>query len=209
MLFGAGAAAPLYQKMWWLAVEAQALPLDSQLRLQAGTELNLDISAYDKGEPLRLSLRAGLRAGVIQEEETRPSFGFGLFIPPSYQLDYAALTSGIFPTTHRFSLSLRFLELGPGTPPASGLSAPFHLEVAQELDGILLTWEDSNPRVDGYNIYADYGVLVERLTPKAVKGNFQKFIKVTRSRTYNFYVRPIGADGKEGPASKVLTYQAK
>lgn len=206
---GLGAAAPLFEKIWWLALEAQALPLDSQLRLQGGSELNLEIQAADKGAPMVLSLRAGLQMGLIQEEESRPSFGFGLQVPPSYQVDYAYLSSGIFPASHRFSLSLRFLDIGPGVPQSAELAAPFNLTVSEELDGITLWWEDANPKVAGYNIYADYGVLVERLTPKAVKGNFQKFIKVTRGRTYNFYVRPVGSDNAEGPSSKVLTYQAK
>src|ERR1019366_1483856 len=90
---------------------------------------------------------------------------------------------------------------------ASGpLKAPYGLSVERRFDGLVIHWQDDNERVAGYNLYSDYGVLVDRLNPKPVEGREQKFVRVTKGRTYNFYLRAVGADGKESPPSDVLLW---
>ena len=54
-----------------------------------------------------------------------------------------------------------------------------------------------------------YGVLVERLNDEPLTKTRQRFVKVERSRTYHFYVRPVGGDGKEGPSSEIRTVRIR
>ena len=202
-----GVAVPVFTPAWKLEMDLQGLPQEQQLRALIGTELKVDIAAQ---EPTRLALRGGTQVGFLRAEDSRLYLGAGVELPPNYALDYALLNLGTLGLTHRFSLALRFqgARATPG-PPAAALGSPYGVKVTEQFDGLLITWADPNERVSGYNLYSDYGVLAERLTPKPVVGRAQKFVKVTKSRTYNFYVRPVGSDGQEGPASEVVVWVVK
>ncbi len=199
-----GVALPVFTPAWRVEADVQGLPHEQQVRLLLGTELKVDLAAQD---PTRVALRGGTQVGLIKSEDSRLYLGAGVELPPNYALDYALLNLGTLGLTHRFSLALHFQgAAAPSGPPAAALTAPYGIKVTEQFDGLLITWADPNERVTGYNLYSDYGVLAERLTPKPVVGRAQKFVKVTKSRTYNFYVRPVGGDGKEGPASEVAVW---
>lgn len=198
-----GVALPLFTPAWKLELDLQGLPYEQQARLLLGSELKVDLAGEDHA---RLALRGGTQAGLIKAEDSRLYLGAGVELPPHYALDYALLNLGTLGLTHRISLALHFQGTPDLGPRAEGLGAPYGIKVIDQYDGLLITWSDTNERVAGYNLYSDYGVLAERLTPKPVTGRSQKFIKVTKSRTYNFYVRPVGSDGKEGPASEVAVW---
>ena len=207
-----GLSLPFFMSNWRLNVEAQDLPEDGQLRAMVGTELRLDLGEVDPKTqelPLRASLRAGFSGGLSYGEPGGASFGAGLELPPTYALDYALASNGDLGPIHRISLSLRFPGAALPAPPGSGLSAPYHLRITEEADGILLSWDDANPRVAGYNLYADYGVLVDRLNTKPVRHRYQKLTHVDKSRLYHFYIKPLGSDGMEGPSSEILDYRVK
>lgn len=202
-----GLALPLFTPAWKLEMDLQGLPQEQQVRALVGTELKVDLATQDQ---TLLALRGGTQVGFLRAEDSRLYLGAGVELPPNYALDYALLNLGSLGMTHRFSLSLRFqgARATPG-PVASALAAPYGLKVTEQYDGLLVTWADPNERVSGYNLYSDYGVLAERLTPKPVVGRAQKFVKVTKSRSYSFYVRPVGSDGQEGPASEVVLWVVK
>ncbi len=208
-----GVALPFFIPAWKVEADLQGLPNDEQLRLLLGTELKIEMPAppsSPEGElPARLALRGGTQLGLLRGEDSRLYLGAGVELPPSYALDYALLSLGPLGLTHRFSLGLRWQGKPDLGPPAATLSAPFGVQVTEQFDGLLITWSDPNERVAGYNLYSDYGVLAERLTRKPVTARAQKFIKVTKSRTYNFYVRAVGGDGKEGPPSEVAVWTVK
>jgi hypothetical protein len=207
-----GLSLPFFISNWRLNIEAQDLPEDGQIRSLVGTELKLDLGDEDPKThelPMRASLRAGFSSGIAYGEPSGASFGAGLELPPTYALDYALASSGDLGPIHRISLSLRFPGAKLPTPTGANLSAPYHLGITEEADGILLSWEDANARVDGYNLYADYGVMVDRINSKPVTRRFQKLTHVDKSRLYHFYLKPLGSDGKEGPSSEVLDYRAK
>lgn len=207
-----GISLPFFIPAWQFNLDAQDLPSDGQLRALFGTELTFDLGTADPQSqelPLRASLRGGYASALIIGEPDQASFGAGLELPPNYALDYALVSVGDLGLTHRISLTLRFPGATLPPPPGATLSAPYKLSVTEEVGCIILSWEDSNPRVVGYNLYADYGVMADRLNTKPVKGHFQKFVNVDKSRTYHFYVKPLGSDGKEGPASEVVTFRAK
>lgn len=201
----AGVCAPFLSPLWQLEADVQVLPLEGQTRLLLGSELAFDVP----GMPGRAALRFGGQGGLQQEEGLRLSLGAGYRWAEGPALDYALQSLGALGQTHRFSLSLRFSQPTHAVLPASSLSAPYGLTVVPQLDGLLLGWSDSNENATGYNLYSDYGVVVERLNEKPVKGTAQKFVKVTRSSTYHFYVRPVGPDGKEGPPSEIKTVRVK
>jgi hypothetical protein len=210
-----GIALPFFTPAWKIEADVQGLPYEQQVRLLVGTELKVDVAATgDKNaknpQPdTRLSLRGGTQVGLLRNEDPRLYLGAGIELPPNYALDYALLNLGTLGLTHRFSLALHFQDKPNLGPPAGALSAPFGIHVTEQFDGLLITWSDPNERVAGYNLYSDYGVIAERLTSKPVVGRAQKFIKVTKSRTYNFYVRAVGSDGKEGPPSEVAVWVVK
>jgi hypothetical protein len=110
---------------------------------------------------------------------------------------------------HRISLTLRFPEAKAPARLGAKLQAPRNLRIIEEAGGIVLYWDDDNSDVQGYNLYADYNVLVDQVNPKAVTRRWQKLSGVDKGRTYRFYLRPLGSDGKEGPASDVLEYRAQ
>jgi hypothetical protein len=205
-----GVALPFFTPAWKVEADVQGLPNEQQVRLLFGTELKADITGDKTGKnpqpDSRLALRCGTQVGLMRSEEPRLYLGAGVELPPSYALDYALLNLGTLGLTHRFSLALHFQGKRDLGPPAEGLSAPFGIHVTEQFDGLLITWSDPNERVAGYNLYSDYGVIAERLTSKPVVGRAQKFVKVTKSRTYNFYVRAVGGDGKEGPPSEVAVW---
>jgi hypothetical protein len=203
----AGLATPVLIPRWQVEADAQDLPQEGQARLLLGTELGFDVPG-DGG--YHGALRFGGQWGLVLAEDSVLSLGAGLSGGADWNLDYALQSLGALGLTHRFSLTLRFLA-GSGAPapaptPAGGLTAPYALRGLRQVDGLLLSWEDDDANVKGFNLYSDYGVLVERLNPAPVEGKRQKFIQVTRSRTYNFYVRAVGPDGKEGPPSEVLMW---
>jgi hypothetical protein len=205
----AGVATPLLVRRWQLEADAQDLPQEGQARLMLGSELGFDVPG-DGG--YHGALRLGGQWGVLISEDPVLSLGAGLSSGADWDLDYALQSLGALGLAHRFSLTLRFLGAGAApaasasAAPAGGLTAPYALHALRQIDGLLLTWEDDNAAVKGFNLYSDYGVLVERLNPAPVEGKHQKFIQVTPSRTYNFYVRAVGPDGKEGPPSEVLMW---
>ena len=218
----AGVAAPCFTPAWQVEADVQGLPYEEQARLLLGSELTLALDndphakpgvapdpALQDLEPIRIALRGGTQLGLLRNEESRLYLGAGVALPPNYALDYALLNLGTLGMTHRFSLALHFFAKTSWGPPAAALTAPYGIKVTEQFDGLLITWSDPNEHVAGYNLYSDYGVLVERLTPRPVVGRAQKFVKVTRSRTYNFYVRPVGGDGKEGPPSEVAVWVVK
>jgi hypothetical protein len=203
----AGLATPLLIQRWQLEADAQDLPQEGQARLLLGSELGFDVpgeSGYHG------ALRLGGQWGLLINEDPVLSLGAGLRSGEDWDLDYALQALGALGLTHRFSLTLRFLGTQGAAPaaaaPAGGLTAPYALHAVRQIDGLLLTWQDDNAAVKGFNLYSDYGVLVERLNPSPVEGRHQKFIHVTPSRTYNFYVRAVGLDDKEGPPSEVLMW---
>jgi hypothetical protein len=199
----AGVAVPFFSPAWKVEADLQQLPIEQQTRLLLGTELKLDLS------DAVLSLRLGSQTGLAKAEDARFTLGAGVALRPNYSLDYALASLGALGLTHRFSLGLRFESKPDLGPPAGDLNAPFSIHIVEQYDGLLITWSDPNEAVAGYNLYSDYGVVVERLNAKPVSGRQQKFIKVTKSRTYNFYVRPVGSDGKEGPPSEVAVWVSK
>lgn len=200
-----GVALPIVSELWLLEADLQGLPLEGQARLLLGTELRFEL-----GDGHRGSLRAGLQSGLLKAEGAQLSVGAGLVYGQTYGLDYALANLGVLGLTHRFSLSLHFMPKAVhGGAPAGDLSAPYGLQVTPQLDGLLVSWSHDDTAVQGYNLYSDYGVLAERLNSAPLAKTSQRFIKVTRSRTYNFYVRPIGADGKEGPSSEIKTVRVK
>jgi hypothetical protein len=208
----AGFSLPFFTPSWRFNIEAQDLPLDDQLRALFGTELTFDLGGVDpeSGDlPLRAALRGGYADGLLVGESSEASFGAGLELPPTYVLDYALVSVGDLGLTHRISLTLRFPGASLPPPLGANLSAPYQLSVTEEVGGIILSWEDLNERVAGYNLYADYGVMIDRLNNKPIKRRYQRFVNIDKSRTYHFYVRPLGSDGKEGPASEMFTYRAK
>lgn len=201
-----GVALPLFTPAWRFEADLQGLPNEGQARVLLGSELKIDLASED---PTRLALRGGTQLSILKQEDSRLYLGAGIELPPNYALDYALVDLGSLGLTHRFSLALHFQGgAAYAGPPAAALSAPYGIKVTQQFDGLLVTWADPNEHVAGYNLYSDYGVIAERLTPKPVVGRAQKFIKVTKSRTYNFYVRPVGGDGKEGPSSEVAVWVA-
>ena len=207
-----GVSLPFFMPNWRLNLEAQDLPLDGQVRALVGTELKLDLGAVDPSThelPLRAALRAGFASGLVYGESSSASFGAGLELPPTYALDYALASTGDLGAVHRISLSLRFPGARLPGPLGADLAAPFHLKVTEEIDGILLSWEDPNEHVEGYNLYADYGVLVDRINSKPVTHRYQKLTHVDKTRLYHFYLKPLGSDGQEGPSSEVLDYRSK
>jgi len=209
----AGVAAPFFSPRWQVEADLQDLPVEEQARLLLGTEISFDLGAEaGPSAPQRLRLRAGGQFGFLKQEAARLSLGAGIGFGPNFTLDYALQDLGVLGQTHRFSLSLRFLQPGSGHPDgpvAAAMSAPYGLEVVPQFDGLMIRWQHDDKAVQGYNLYSDYGVLVERLNESPLDKTTQRFIKVTRSRTYNFYVRPIGADGKEGPPSQIKTVRVK
>jgi hypothetical protein len=204
-----GVSAPFFTPAWNVEADLQGLPDEQQTRLLVGSELKINLAADGASSSTDLALRGGTQVGLLQHEDTRLYVGAGIGLPPDYALDYALISMGALGLSHRFSLTLRFQGKPDLGPRAGDLSAPFGVKVESQFDGLLITWSDANEHVAGYNLYSDYGVLVERLTPKPVIGRRQNFIKVTKSRVYNFYVRPVGSDGKEGPASEVVTWVEK
>ena len=203
----AGASAPLLTPRWQVEADAQDLPQEGQARLLLGSELGFDVPG-DGG--YHGALRLGGQWGLLLAEDPVLCLGANLSSGPDWDLDYALQSLGALGLAHRFSLTLRFLA-GGGAPaaaaaPAGGLTAPYALRGLRQVDGLLLSWQDDDAGVKGFNLYSDYGVLVERLNPAPVEGKRQKFIQVTPSRTYNFYVRAVGPDGKEGPPSEVLMW---
>jgi hypothetical protein len=200
-----------------MEADLQELPVEEQLRFLLGSELSFNLDeGGDEGSqrPTQAALRAGLQAGLLKEEALRLSLGASLGFGPHFTLDYALQDSGVLGQTHRFSLSLHFDPGAPASahvdgPAAAELSAPYALQVTPQLDGLLISWQHDDKAVQGYNLYSDYGVLVERLNDAPLGKTTQRFIKVTRSRSYNFYVRPIGADGQEGPPSQIKTVVVK
>jgi hypothetical protein len=213
----AGVSAPFFSPRWQVEADLQDLPVEEQARLLVGTEISFDLNdalGPDAGPsaPQRLRLRAGGQFGFLKQEAARLSLGAGIGFGPNFTLDYALQDLGVLGQTHRFSLSLRFLQPGsahPDGPVSTAMSAPYGLQVTPQFDGLLISWQHDDKAVLGYNLYSDYGVLVERLNNEPLSKNTQRFIKVTRSRTYNFYVRPIGSDGKEGPPSQIKTVRIK
>lgn len=213
----AGVSAPFFTPRWQVEADLQELPVEEQLRLLLGTEIgfSLDEGAGEGSQrPTRAALRGGAVAGLLKNEALRLSLGASLGFGPHFTLDYALQDSGVLGQTHRFSLSLRFSPSAAASahvdgPAAAELSAPYALEVTPQFDGLLIRWQHDDQAVKGYNLYSDYGVLVERLNAEPLDKTAQRFIKVTRSRTYNFYVRPIGADGQEGPPSQIKTVRVK
>jgi hypothetical protein len=203
----AGASAPLFTPRWQAEADLESLPNEGQAHLLLGTELGFDFSSgVDAGAtpPYHGSLRAGGQFGLLITEDPVYSLGAGLGSGGDWDLDYALQSLGALGLTHRFSLTLHF---GTHAVLAGGpLSAPYGLSVERRFDGLVVRWRDDNARVSGYNLYSDYGVLVDRLNPQPVPGLEQKFVRVTPSRTYNFYVRAVGQDGKEGPPSDVLLW---
>lgn len=202
-----GLARALVGPWWMAAAQAESLPAEGQLRLGAGTELSLPLPDI-AGRAGSFRLRAGIKAGVALPEDTATALGAGVALRDLLEFDYAALP-GPLGVAHRASLTLVFPALAAPVPDGAALAAPFGLYVTEQGDGIVLWWEDANERVRGYNVYSDYGVLIERLNAQPVRSGMQRFIQVTRSRVYNFYVRPIGGDGREGPASRILTYRSR
>lgn len=202
-----GASAPLFTPRWQAEADVEDLPNEAQARLLLGSELGFDLSSPADGgglAPYHGSLRLGGQFGLLVSEDPVYSLGAGLGVSGSWDLDYALQSQGVLGLTHRFSLTLRFGALAP--PPSGPLTAPYGLHVERRIDGLVIHWRDDDPQVAGYNLYSDYGVLVERLNPQPLAGRSQRFIDVTPSRTYNFYVRPVGPDGKEGPPSDVLLW---
>jgi hypothetical protein len=209
-----GVALPFFVPSWKVEADVQGLPNDEEARLLLGTELRADLPSSDADRkngvlPPRLSLRGGSQVPLLKSEDSRLYLGAGVELPPNYALDYALVNLGPLGLTHRFSLGMHFQGKPDQGPSGATLSAPYGVFVTEQLDGLLITWSDSNERVAGYNLYSDYGVLAERLTNKPVKEKSQKFVKVTKSRTYSFYVRAVGSDGKEGPPSEVLVWTVK
>jgi hypothetical protein len=213
----AGLAHDVFTPSWQLEADIEALPVEEQGRLLLGTEYRFaptDAAADpgdrrgESGRPV-LSLRAGVAVGLLQAEDARLSLGAGVALPPLTRIDYALLNLGPLGPTHRLSLSLSLARSAPPGPPGARLKAPYGLTVTAQNGGLVLQWQDANEAVAGYNVYSDYGVVVERLNPSPLDRPRQRFIKVTRSRTYNFYVRPVGSDGKEGPSSEVKTVRVK
>jgi hypothetical protein len=210
-----GLSLPFFSDDWRLNLDLQDLPLDGQLRCLLGTELAFDLGPPDSktGElPLRAALRGGYASGLIQGEAGQASLGAGLILPPTYALDYALVSAGDLGLIHRVSLTLRFSGARSGTAKGADLKAPTGLNVTEDAGGIVLSWQDPNDAsggVSGYNLYADYGVMIDRLNPKPVKRHFQRFVGIDKSRSYHFYLRPLGSDGQEGPSSGVCTYRAK
>jgi hypothetical protein len=201
----AGVARGFVRGLWNVELDLQALPLENQGRLLLGNELNIHLTEVGG----QASLRFGGQAALIQREDLRLSLGAGYRWPQGLALDYAWLGLGALGQTHRFSLSLQLGQSSHAVAAPSALSAPYGLNVVPQLDGLLLSWTDASEGAVGYNLYSDYGVIVERLNEKPVQGTVQKFVKVTRSRTYHFYVRPVGPDGKEGPPSEIKTVRVK
>lgn len=200
-----GVALPLGTPQWMLEADLQGLPLEGQARLLIGSELRFDLGADHSA-----ALRGGFQAGLLKAEDAQLSVGAGLGFSQRFDLDYALLNLGVLGLSHRFSLSLHFSpSVTHAGLPGAELSAPYALQVTPQLDGLLISWSHSDAAVQGYNLYSDYGVIAERLNNAPLDKTSQRFIKVTRSRTYNFYVRPIGADGKEGPSSEIKTVRVK
>jgi hypothetical protein len=207
-----GFSLPLFVTNWRLNLEAQDLAAEGQWRSLIGSELTFDLGDGDPKAhelPLQGALRAGFAGGLGQSELGRASFGAGLTLPPSYALDYALVSVGELGATHRLSLALRFPGARQASLPGAALAAPYRLEAEEMPGGILLSWEDPNERVEGYNLYADYGVMADRVNAKPILRPRQKLNGLDKSRLYHFYVKPIGSDGKEGPSSGVLDYKAK
>jgi|GEM_PF-3566575 hypothetical protein len=207
----AGVSVPLLTPRWQVEADAQDLPQEGQARLLLGSELGFDVPGEDG---YRGALRLGGQWGLLLAEDPVLCLGANLSSGPDWDLDYALQSLGALGLAHRFSLTLRFLAHAHAPAPAAaagpgGLTAPYALRALRQIDGLLLTWQDDDPGVKGFNLYSDYGVLVERLNPAPVEGKRQKFIQVTPSRTYNFYVRAVGEDGKEGPPSEVLMWLEK
>ena len=207
----AGAAVPLLTPRWQVEADAQDLPQEGQARLLLGSELGFDVPGEDGYHG---ALRLGGQWGLLLAEDPVLCLGANLGNGPDWDLDYALQSLGALGLAHRFSLTLRFLGHAHGAAPvaaagAGGMTAPYGLRALRQIDGLLLSWQDDDAGVKGFNLYSDYGVLVERLNPAPVEGKRQKFIQVTPSRTYNFYVRAVGADGKEGPPSEVLMWLEK
>lgn len=203
----AGVATPSLARILRVETGIQALPLENQARLLLGAELDLPLST---GPADRAALRAGLQAGLLREGDTRLSLGAGLGLGPRLRLDYALAELGALGLAHRLGLGLRLPTriLGQG-PRGADLPAPWGVEVSPQTDGLMVAWSYGGPEAQGFNLYSDYGVLVERLNPAPVGRTRQRFIRVERSRTYNFYVRAVGSDGQEGPPSEVKTVRVR
>jgi hypothetical protein len=174
-----GAAVPFLTPDWHWEADLQSLPYEGQARLLLGSELKMSVNdwqpqsehgRFNAPAPAQLSLRFGGSFGLLRQEDARLSLGAGIDLPPSTSVDYALQSLGELGLTHRFSVSLRFAaQLLAGSLGAE-LSAPYGLKVEPQIDGLLLSWDDANERVAGYNLYSDYGVLVERLNSKPIPG---------------------------------------
>ncbi len=190
------------------SLDAQALPNEGQARAMAGLEFGFrstDFDAISKSEKLsRYFLRLGIAQGFLTTEDARLSAGAGVIFEPNLELNYALLSVGPLPAQHRFGLSLRFENARLPGPRGASLSAPYGLGSEREPDGLRLRWQDANERVEGYNLYADWGVNLDKLNIKPINKTQQKLKNLERGRSYKFFVRPLGSDGVEGPASDIL-----
>ncbi len=208
----AGVAVPLFFESWQLEVDAQHLPIEEQLRVLIGTELTRTVAwgpseaSAQNSAPARISLRLGTALGTLREELPRLTAGLGLATGKGLALDYALLSLGPLGLLHRMSIGLEFSAARPSVPSSTELSAPTDLRIEATGDQLRLSWQDSNGDVAGYNLYSDFGILAERMNSKPMQGQSQLLINAVKGQLYNFYVRPIGGDGKEGPASRVLRW---
>jgi hypothetical protein len=212
----AGVSQSLFSQRWRNEVAAQFFPAASVARAMLGSEFTVDLGdgeapatpGAEPGLPMRAALRAGLATG-LPGESAQLSVGAGLQLPPTYALDYALVSSAELGAMHRLALSFRFPGAKPPASAASSLAAPYSLSVAEEGDGIVLTWSDSNERVLGYNVHVEYdkGIVAEKLNEKPLQKKRQKFVKVERGRTYKFSICAVGFGGAEGPHSQSLSYR--
>jgi hypothetical protein len=193
-----GLSLPLFISNWRLNAELQGLPSQGQLRGILGSELSLELSPGPGA--VRAALRGGYAAGMLFGEPARASLGAGLELEPTYALDYAIVAVGSLGNLHRVSLTLRF----PGGASSQALLAPRGLKAVPQAGGIAILWTDPNPVAVPCNLYADYGVMIDRINVQPVKGEAQRLVKVDKGRVYHFYLKPVGPDGKEGPSSEVL-----
>lgn len=210
-----GFSLPFFIDLWRITAEIQSLPQEGVARALFGTEIKLKLNdsgrSKDEALPIGLAIRAGLSSPFGAFDSPRASVGAGLEFAPTYALDYALTSIGDLGVLHRMSLQLRFpgARLERQALPGAELQAPYALEAAETLEGIELSWKDPNEKSEGYNIYADFQIYVEKVTSKPVLKMSQKFKNVERGRAYRFYVRPLGSDGLEGPSSEVLIYRLK
>ena len=207
----AGVASTFFLPTWVMELDLQALPFEGTARLLYGTTLSIEIPEWrvqaGPAQPNpQVHVRAGLAAGLITSEPTRLNLGAGLDLPPTYSVDYALVNQGILGNTHRFSLSLHYAGIEFKGPSGADLAAPYALKAAETLEGLVLEWQDVNEKTEGYNIYNETNIGPDRLTPRPTLKRRQKFKNVTRATTYKFFVRAVGSDGKEGPASEVMTW---